>query len=49
MPASNGGVWFYLPAMIVFFVTLTEIVSEKELRLRLGAFVGSGPPCAARL
>lgn len=35
--AVDGGVWLYLPAMITFFVLLTEIVSEREARLRLGA------------
>jgi hypothetical protein len=34
--AANGGVWFYIPPMITFFVLLTEIVMEKEQRLRLG-------------
>ena len=27
---------FYVPAMIVFFMTMNEIVMEKEGRLRLG-------------
>jgi hypothetical protein len=27
--ASNGGVWFYVPPMITFFILLTEIVTEK--------------------
>eukprot|EP01116_Phalansterium_solitarium_P019773 TRINITY_DN564_c0_g2_i1.p1 TRINITY_DN564_c0_g2~~TRINITY_DN564_c0_g2_i1.p1 ORF type:complete len:1819 (+),score=747.59 TRINITY_DN564_c0_g2_i1:87-5543(+) len=34
--ASDGGVWFYVPMMVTFFVLLTEIVMEKEMRLRLG-------------
>lgn len=34
--AANGGVWFYIPPMIIFFIILTEIVMEKEQRLRLG-------------
>ncbi len=27
--AANGGVWFYVPPMITFFILLTEIVMEK--------------------
>ena len=34
--AMFGGTYFYLPPMIVFFYTLTEVVTEKEERLRLG-------------
>ncbi|KAH3757745.1 ABC transporter [Pelomyxa schiedti] len=34
--ASFGGVWFYLPPMITFFMVLNEIVMEKESRIRLG-------------
>lgn len=34
--AANGGVWFYLPPMIIFFVVLTEVVDEKESKLRIG-------------
>ena len=34
--AQNGGLWFFLPTMIIFFITFTEIVTEKELKLRLG-------------
>ena len=32
----NGGVYFYLVPMIVFFVLLTNIVQEKEANLRTG-------------
>ena len=28
--AVGGGYWFYLPAMIVFFTTLVDVVREKE-------------------
>eukprot|EP00947_MAST-08B_sp_MAST-8B-sp1_P006421 g6421.t1 len=34
--SQDGGVWFFLPAMIIFFSGFTEIVTEKELRLRTG-------------
>ena len=34
--AQDGGVWFYVPPMITFFILLSEIVNEKESRLRLG-------------
>eukprot|EP01128_Nolandella_sp_AFSM9_P010418 TRINITY_DN7197_c0_g1_i1.p1 TRINITY_DN7197_c0_g1~~TRINITY_DN7197_c0_g1_i1.p1 ORF type:complete len:1837 (-),score=357.54 TRINITY_DN7197_c0_g1_i1:66-5192(-) len=34
--AANGAVWFFLPPMITFFIVLTEIVAEKESRLRIG-------------
>jgi len=34
--ASNGAIWFYLPPMVTFFIILTEIVFEKEKRLRIG-------------
>jgi len=34
--ASDGGVWFYVPPMVIFFILLTEVVTEKEQRLRLG-------------
>ncbi len=34
--AANGGVWFYIPPMVTFFIILTEIVMEKENKLRLG-------------
>src|SRR5690606_5405562 len=27
--AANGGVWFFIPPMITFFILLTEIVMEK--------------------
>lgn len=27
--ASDGGVWFYIPPMVIFFILLTEIVQEK--------------------
>ena len=33
---SNGGIWFYIPGMAVFFILLVEIVTEKERRLRYG-------------
>ena len=29
--AANGGVWFYIPPMITFFILLTEIVMEKVI------------------
>lgn len=34
--AANGGVWFYVPAMLIFFSLLTAIVTEKQKHLRLG-------------
>ena len=34
--AVTGGFYFYLPPMITFVVLLTEIVREKEKKLRLG-------------
>jgi len=34
--AQQGGQWYILPALIVFYVLLVEIVGEKESRLRLG-------------
>jgi hypothetical protein len=34
--ASYGGIWFYVPPMITFFVILVEIVNEKHTRLRIG-------------
>lgn len=34
--AQSGATWFFVPAMITFFVVLTEIVAEKENRQRLG-------------
>jgi hypothetical protein len=34
--AANGGIWFYVPPMVTFFILLTEVVAEKEQRLRLG-------------
>ncbi len=34
--SANGGVYFYLVPMIVFFVLLTNIVQEKEANLRTG-------------
>jgi hypothetical protein len=34
--SANGGVYFYLIPMIVFFVLLTGIVEEKEANLRTG-------------
>lgn len=43
--ASSGGTWYYVPAMIVFFVLLSEVVQEKESRLRVGmAFMGMKSP-----
>lgn len=33
---ANGGVYFYLVPMIVFFVLLTSIVQEKDANLRTG-------------
>jgi len=39
--ANSGGTWYYVPAMIVFFVLLSELVQEKESKLRVGmAFMG---------
>eukprot|EP00727_Mastigamoeba_balamuthi_P008005 m51a1_g3825 hypothetical protein (1807) ;mRNA; r:294618-300690 len=35
--ASNGAVYFYVAPMIIFFSLLSDIVGEKETRLRLGA------------
>ncbi len=29
--AANGGVWFYIPPMVTFFILLTEIVLEKVI------------------
>lgn len=45
--ATSGGTWYYVPAMIVFFCTLAEVVAEKESKLRVGmAFMGMrSPPC----
>eukprot|EP00002_Diphylleia_rotans_P007930 TRINITY_DN1758_c0_g1_i16.p1 TRINITY_DN1758_c0_g1~~TRINITY_DN1758_c0_g1_i16.p1 ORF type:complete len:1757 (-),score=347.90 TRINITY_DN1758_c0_g1_i16:421-5691(-) len=34
--ADQGGIWFYIPPMITFFVMLTEVVSEKESKIRVG-------------
>lgn len=34
--ATNGATWFFVPPMVTFFIVLTEIVYEKESRLRLG-------------
>ncbi|KNC49900.1 ABC transporter [Thecamonas trahens ATCC 50062] len=34
--AANGGVWFYVPPMVIFFLILTAVVGEKEDRLRVG-------------
>jgi len=31
----GGGYWFYLPPMFVFFTLLTEVVREKECRMRM--------------
>jgi len=33
--AANGAVWFYVPPMVTFFVLLTELVLEKEQKLRV--------------
>jgi len=32
----KGGVWFFIPPMIIFFTLLVEIVGEKETRQRIG-------------
>lgn len=34
--AANGATWFFVPPMITFFIVLTEMVTEKENKLRLG-------------
>lgn len=34
--SANGGVYFYLVPMIVFFVVFTNVVQEKEANLRTG-------------
>ncbi len=34
--AQAGGIWFFLPAMIQFFSVFVDLVSEKELKLRIG-------------
>jgi hypothetical protein len=40
--AANGGVWFYVPPMVIFFILLTEIVMEKvRLRITLLTFFRS--------
>lgn len=33
---QSGGTLYFIPPMIVFFVLLTEVVSEKESKLRVG-------------
>ncbi len=33
---ANGGLWFYIPPMVSFFLLLSDLVGEKEQRLRLG-------------
>lgn len=35
-PAGSGGIWYYIPTMIVFFFLMMELVSEKEQRQRVG-------------
>ena len=43
--AQSGGTWYYVPAMIVFFCTLADVVAEKESKLRVGmAFMGMRSP-----
>lgn len=34
--AVVGAIWFFIIPMLTFFVLLTEIVQEKELRIRIG-------------
>ena len=34
--AGSGGIWYYIPLMIIFFFLLLEIVTEKELEMRVG-------------
>jgi ABC-type multidrug transport system ATPase subunit len=33
---QSGGTLYFIPPMIIFFVLLTEVVSEKESKLRVG-------------
>eukprot|EP00668_Euglena_longa_P030226 GGOE01037659.1.p1 GENE.GGOE01037659.1~~GGOE01037659.1.p1 ORF type:complete len:1821 (+),score=588.27 GGOE01037659.1:425-5464(+) len=35
-PAGSGGIWYYIPLMIIFFFLMMELVSEKEQRQRVG-------------
>jgi len=36
MAGGQAGIFFYVPPMVAFFHTLTELVDEKERRVRLG-------------
>jgi ABC-type multidrug transport system ATPase subunit len=39
--SQQGGIWFFLPGCIIFFSLFVELVTEKELKLKLGmTFVG---------
>ena len=29
---ANGGLWFYIPPMVTFFLLLSDLVGEKEQR-----------------
>eukprot|EP00667_Euglena_gracilis_P000155 EG_transcript_155 len=35
-PAGSGGIWYYIPLMIIFFFLMMELVAEKEQRQRVG-------------
>eukprot|EP00357_Protocruzia_adherens_P001361 CAMPEP_0115019368 /NCGR_PEP_ID=MMETSP0216-20121206/29400_1 /TAXON_ID=223996 /ORGANISM="Protocruzia adherens, Strain Boccale" /LENGTH=942 /DNA_ID=CAMNT_0002390821 /DNA_START=13 /DNA_END=2841 /DNA_ORIENTATION=- len=37
--SSSGAFYFFLPTMVLFVITLTEMVREKEMRLRQGLTV----------
>lgn len=42
--AIEGAFWFFIPPMVTFILLLTELVREKELRLRTGlAVMGMRP------
>ena len=42
--AIEGAFWFFIPPMVTFILLLTELVREKELRLRTGlAIMGMRP------
>ena len=34
--SSQGGIWFFLPGCVIFFSLFVELVTEKELQLKLG-------------
>ena len=41
--SQQGGIWFFLPGCIIFFSLFVELVTEKELKLKLGMqFMGMG-------